>query len=106
MELKRMELIFRCDKCNDFETSEISSSLNHKCSNKAKNPVPEKPAAAKPEEGALSLKEKSEILCNTTQLLSGWSQDGTAWTAFDEECRQGIIKMLFDVNKEIDRLKL
>jgi hypothetical protein len=40
------------------------------------------------------IKEVINILCNTSQLLSGWSQDGTAWSNFDEECRQGIIKLL------------
>ena len=58
------------------------------------------------EKRTLTPAERREILCNTSQLLSGWSADGTAWSPFDEECRQGIIKMLFDVNKEIDRLKL
>lgn len=34
--------------------------------------------------------ELDDVLCDVSQVLDGWHQDGTAWSKWDEQVRQKV----------------
>lgn len=43
-----------------------------------------------------------QTLINVSQLLDGWHQDGTAWSAWDEEVRQNVSRWLARLHSDKD----
>jgi hypothetical protein len=46
----------------------------------------------------MNIEKLKDLLCHVHQLLTGWHQDGTAWTEWDEDVRKRVLEMQYEID--------